>query len=115
MKREMLRQAEQYGEKASYVYCSQIVSVIICAAANCLGINLAAFQNIGGKAVIINTLCTKKPSDVMVFLKYNHNVHNPVGNHYSAIVLIPVIGLCFCILFFEWQDNLCVSGSSCML
>ena len=85
----MLRQAEWYGGKASDVYCGQIVDVIICAAANCLGINLAAFQNIGRKAVIINTLCAKKPSDVTVFLKYNHDVHNPVGNHYSAIVLMP--------------------------
>ena len=66
-KREMLRQAEQYGEKPSDVYCGQIVDVIICATANCLGINLAAFQNIRGKAVIINTRCTMKPSDVMVF------------------------------------------------
>ena len=53
------------------------------------GINLAAFQNIRGKAVIINTLCAKKPSNVTIFLKYNHDVHNPVGNHYSAIVLMP--------------------------
>ena len=88
-KREMLRQAKQYGEKASDVYCGQIVDIITCAAANCFGINLAAFQNIGGKAVIINTLCTKKPSDVTVFLKYDHDVHNPVGNHYIAIVLMP--------------------------
>ena len=89
MKREMLRQSEQCGEKASDVYCGQIVDIIICAAANCLGINLAAFQNIGGKAVIINTLCAKKPSDVTVFLKYDHDVHNPVGNHYSAIMVMP--------------------------
>ena len=61
MNREMLRQAEWYGEKASNVYCDQIVNVIICAAAKCLGINLAVFQNIGGKAVIVNTLCTKNP------------------------------------------------------
>ena len=49
MKRDMLKEAEWYNEKASAVYCGQIVDVIICAAANCLGINLAAFQNIGGK------------------------------------------------------------------
>ena len=85
----MLSQVEWYGEKASDVYCGQIVEVIICAAAYCLGIHLAAFPNIGGKTVIVNTLCTKKPSDVTVFLKYNHDVHNPVGNHYSAIVLMP--------------------------
>ena len=66
MKREMLRQAEQYGEKASDVYCGQIVYVITCAAANCLGINLAAFQNIRGKPVIVNTLCAKKPSNVTI-------------------------------------------------
>ena len=54
-----------------------------------MGINLAAFQNIRGKAVIINTLCAKKPSNVTVFLKYDHDVHNPVRNHYSAIVLMP--------------------------
>ena len=42
-KREMLKEAEQYNEKASAVYCGQIVDVIICAAANCLGIKLAAF------------------------------------------------------------------------
>ena len=88
-KREMLRQAKWYGEKASDVYCGQIFDIIICAAAKCLGINLAAFQNIGGKAVIVNTLCAKKPSDVTVFLKYDHDVHNPVGNHYSANVLMP--------------------------
>ena len=88
-KRKMLRQAKQYGEKASNVYCDQIVDVIICAAYNCLGINLAAFQNIGGKAVIVNTPCAKKPSNVTVFQKYDHDVHNPVANHYSAIVLMP--------------------------
>ena len=80
-KREMLRQAKQYGEKASNVYCDQIVDVIICAAANCLEINLAVFQNIGGKAVIVNTLCAKKPSNVTVFLKYDHDVLNPITNH----------------------------------
>ena len=85
----MLRKVKQYGEKASDVYCGQIVDVIICAAPNCLGINLGDIQNIGGKAVNINTLCTKKPSNVTVFLKNNHDVHNPVGNHYSAIVLMP--------------------------
>ena len=85
----MLRQAKQYGEKASCLYCGQIVDVIICAAAYCLGINLAAFQNIRGKAVAINTLCAKKPSDVTVFLKNDHDVHNPWGNHYSAIMLMP--------------------------
>ena len=89
MKREMLRQAKWYGEKASDVYFGQIVYIILCAAANCLGINLAAFQNIRGKAVIVNTLCTKKPYDVTVFRKYDHDVHNPVGNHYSAIMLMP--------------------------
>ena len=59
-KREMLREAEWYGKKASNVYCDQIVDVIICSAANCLGINLAAFQHIGRKAVIVNMLCAKK-------------------------------------------------------
>ena len=85
----MLRQAKQYGEKASDIDCGQIIDVITCAAANCLGINLAALQNIRGKAVIVNTLCTKKPSNVTAFLKYDHDVHNPVGNHYSAIMLMP--------------------------
>ena len=78
MKREMLRQAKQYGEMDSDVYCGQIVDVIKCAAANCLWINLAAFQNIGGKAVIVNTLCAKKPSDVTVFLKYDHDILNVI-------------------------------------
>ena len=72
-KRKMLSQAEPYGEKASDVYHGQIVDIIICAAANCLGINLAVSQNTRGKAVIINTLCAKKPSDVTVFLKYHHD------------------------------------------
>ena len=88
-KREMLKEAEWYSEKASTVYCGQTVDVIICAAANCLGINLAAFQNIGGKAVIINTMCAKKPSEITVFLKYDHDINNPASNHYSAIVLMP--------------------------
>ena len=51
--------------------------------------NLAAFQNIGVRAVIVNMLCAKKPSNVTVFLNYDHDVHNPVTNHYSAIVLMP--------------------------
>ena len=89
MKREMLKEAERYNEKASAVYCGQIVDVIICAAANCLGINLATFQNIGGKAVIINTMCAKKPSEITVSLKYDHDINNPASNHYSAIVLMP--------------------------
>ena len=65
------------------------MDVIICAAANCLGINLAAFQNIRGKAVIINMMCAKKPSEITVFLKYDHDINNPASNHYSAIVLMP--------------------------
>ena len=89
MKREMLKVAERYNEKASAVNCGQIVDVIICAAANCLGINLAIFQNIRGKAVIMNTMCVKKPSEITVFLKYDHNINNPASNHYSAIVLMP--------------------------
>ena len=88
-KREMLKEAEQYNKKASTVYCGQIVDVIICAAANFLGINLAAFQNIREKAVIINTMCAKKPSEITVFLKYDHDINNPASNHYSAIVLMP--------------------------
>ena len=88
MKREMLKEAERYNEKASTVYCGQIADVIICAAANCLGINLATFQNIGGKAVIINTMCAKKPSEITVFLKYDHDMNNPASNHYSTIVLM---------------------------
>ena len=31
--RKMLKEAEQYNEKASTVYCGQIVDIIICAAA----------------------------------------------------------------------------------
>ena len=85
----MLKEAEQYNEKASTVYCGQIVDVIICAAANCLGINLATFQNIGGKAVIINTMCAKKPYEITVFLKYDHDINNPASNYYSTIVLMP--------------------------
>ena len=81
-KREILKEAGQYNEKASAIYCGQIVDVIICGAANCLGINLAAFQNIRGKAVIINTMCVKKPSEITVFLKYDHDI-------YSTIVLMP--------------------------
>ena len=88
-KREMLEEAEQYNEKASTVYCGQIVDVIIYAATNCLGISLASFQNLGGKAVIINTMCAKKPSEITVFLKYDHNINNPASNHYSTIVLMP--------------------------
>ena len=68
---------------------AKFVDVIICAAANCLGINLATFLNIGGKAVIINTMCAKKLSKITVFLKYDHNINNPASNHYSAIVLMP--------------------------
>ena len=88
-KREMLKEAEQYNEKASTVYYGQIADVIICATAYCLGINLATFQNIGGKAVIINIMCAKKPSEITVFLKYDHNINNPASNHNSTIVLMP--------------------------
>ena len=54
-----------------------------------MGINLATFQNIGGKAVIINMMCAKKPSEITVFLKYDHDINNPASNHYNAIVLMP--------------------------
>ena len=83
----MLREAKQYGDKARDIYCDQIVDVIICVAAKCLGIKLAGFQSIGGEAVIVNTLCAKNPSNVTVFLKYDHDMHNPVANHYSAICI----------------------------
>ena len=41
-----------------------------------------------GRPVIVNTVCAKKPSNVTLFLKCGHDVHNPVGNHESAFVLM---------------------------
>ena len=39
--------------------------------------------------MIINMMCAKKPFEITVFLKYDHDINNPASNHYNTIVLMP--------------------------
>ena len=57
--RKILQDAEQFFKEPLLMYATDIVDVIVCAAVNALQTNFAIFQNIGGKAVIIYTNCSK--------------------------------------------------------
>ena len=68
------------------MYGSDIMDVIVCAAANALETNFAIFQNTGGKAVIIYTNCSKLATKRTIYLKFDYYLGNSQNNHYSAII-----------------------------
>ena len=50
---KILQNAQQFLKEPLLMYATDIVDIIVCAAANALQTNFAIFQNIRGKAVII--------------------------------------------------------------
>ena len=54
--RKILQDAEQFFQIPLLMYATDIVDVILCAAANALETNFVIFQNLGGIAVIIYTV-----------------------------------------------------------
>ena len=68
------------------MYGKDIMDVIVCAAANAFEMNFAIYQNIGGKAVIIFTNCSKIETNRTVYLKFDYCPGYNAANHYSAIV-----------------------------
>ena len=54
------------------MYGHDIMDVIVCTAANALETNFAIYQNIGGKAVIIFTNCSKIAKKTRtIYLKFD--------------------------------------------
>ena len=68
------------------MYGHDIMDVIVCAAANALETNFATYQNIGGKAVIIFTNCSKIATNRTIYQKFDYNPEYNDSNQYSAIV-----------------------------
>ena len=68
------------------MYGSDIVDVIVCAAANAFETNFVIFQNIRGKAVIIYTNCSKLATNRTIYLNFDYYPGNSQNNHYSAII-----------------------------
>ena len=85
--RKGLNDAEKYSAHGSITYTTDVVDVILCAAANAIKANVGIFQNIGGKAVVIFNYCTKPPTDRNIYLKFDYYPGNPSKNHYSSIVV----------------------------
>ena len=87
----MMQAAEKFFTDKSE-YRSDIVDVIIAAAADVLKVNLCIFQQIGTLAVIIQQKCSLEDTTNTVYLKYTRDPNGDRGSHYDAIVdcLIPV-------------------------
>ena len=85
--RKFLNDAEQYFAHGSIKYTSDIVDVILCAAANAVKANVGIFQSIGGKALVIFNHCTKTVRDKNIYLIFDYYLGNPSKNHYSLIVV----------------------------
>ena len=84
--RKILQDAQQFFKEPLLMYATDIVDGIVCAAANALQTNFAIFQNIGGKAVIIYTNCSKIPTNRTIYLKLDYHPGKNGNNHYTAIV-----------------------------
>ena len=68
------------------MYGSDIMDVIVCAAANAFETNFSIFKNIGGQTVIIYTNSSKLSSNRTIYLKFDYYLGNSQNNHYSAII-----------------------------
>ena len=81
----MLKQAEEFLLCGKYIL--NIADVCVAATANSLHMNLYIFENLGGKAVIIQQQSAIEKATKGLFL---HFTHKPNGtgheNHYDAIV-----------------------------
>ena len=84
--RQIIQDAEEFFKHPKLMYGKDIMDVIVCAAANAFEMNFAIYQNIGGKAVIIFTNCSKIETNRTVYLKFDYCPGYNAANHYSAIV-----------------------------
>ena len=59
-------------------WAQNICNIAVCAASNCLAVNLCIFKNIDNQALLY-FVCSARPSDRDIYLKYDHK-------HYDSIV-----------------------------
>lgn len=85
--RKFLKDVEAYFANAIENYTTDVVDIILGAAANTIKSHVGIFQNIGGKAVVIFQHCNKTPTERTIYLKFDYYPENPGRNHYSSIVL----------------------------
>ena len=84
--REIIQDAEKFFKTPKLMYGKDVMDVIVCAVANTLETNFAIYQNIGGKAVIIFTNCSKIATNRTIYLKFDYHPEDNESNHYSAII-----------------------------
>ena len=84
--RQIIQDAEKFFKTPKLMYGKDIMDVIVCAVANAFETNFAIYQNIGGKAVIIFTNCSKIATNRTVYLKFDYHPEHPDSNHYSATI-----------------------------
>ena len=88
--RAMLKQAEEFLLYGQYIL--NVADVCVAATANYLRMNLCIFENLGGKAVIIQQRSAIEKSTKGLFLPFSHKpTGSCIGNHYDAIVDIKTI------------------------
>ena len=88
--RAMLKQAEEFLLRGQYIL--NVADVCVAATANYLRMNLYIFENLGGKAVIIQQRSAIEKSTKGLFLRFSHRpTGSCIGNHYDAIVDIETI------------------------
>ena len=88
--RAMLKQTEEFLLRGQYIL--NVADVCVAATANYLWMNLYIFENLGGKAVIIQQRSAIEKSTKGLFLRFSRKPTGSfIGNHYDAIVDIETI------------------------
>ena len=88
--RAMLKQAKEFLLRGQYIL--NVADVCEAATANYLRMNLYIFENLGGKAVIIQQRSAIEKSTKGLFLQISRKpTGSCIGNHYDAIVDIKTI------------------------
>ena len=88
--RAMLKQAEEFLLRGQYIL--NVADVCVAATANYLRMNLYIFENLGGKAVIIQQRSAIQKSTKGLLLRFSRKpTGSCIGNHYDAIVDIETI------------------------
>ena len=88
--RAMLKQAEEFLLREQYIL--NVADVCVAATANYLRMNLYIFENLDGKAVIIQQRSAIEKSTKGLFLRFSRKpTGSCIGNHYDGIVDIETI------------------------
>ena len=83
--RSFIQDCEKFLFKKGYMV--DATDVVIAASADALNINLYIYQEIRGKAVIVQQRCGKEQTEEGVFLKFSHKPSaTGIEDHYDAIV-----------------------------